>query len=522
MRWSTRIQLAAIVGLALLWRAAMLIHYKMIDTDAAYYGAVARFFADGNWQRGLDPLWPPFYPLLVSIPFRFGMPLEAAGVTVSLLASTACVVCCYFVAKRIAGPRGGLIAAVVTAVHPRLVTMSQGVLTEALYLFLAAAALALFVHSLRTDDPARESRQSIGIFLTGLATALAFLTKPEGFVFFVLLLAVAVASAVTRLARSREPRHPLSSALPALFLTLGFLIPTAPYLYDISKTEGRLILGEKGGLNFYLTYRPLYREEGIEVQPSDFASITGGGNEPAVGNYRVGKLIRSRPGAVAWRTVRNLTKALLNTIPVLMYGTFMALTMAGLLYRRRVPRSQYEWLFVAWIMAIAISVAPFFLMKRFFVATLPPLIVWCAIGIEELRHHMSVRLFKWTAIAGVVFSCVYTNYSLANKPWPVLYKEAGSWLRANAIQPVIVTGRKPEVSFYAESEFRPLEVQKTEALQGYLRDRGITHLVAEDYIMPSTHPHLAYLIDPAKAPAWLRPVYSATRDGHTLVLYKYE
>ena len=60
------------------------------------------------------------------------------------------------------------------------------------------------------------------------------------------------------------------------------------------------------------------------------------------------------------------------------------------------------------------------------------------------------------------------------------------------------------------------------ALQGYLQDRGITYLVAEDYIMPSTHPHLAYLIDPDKAPAWLRPVYSATRDGHTLVLYKYE
>ncbi|MEE9269051.1 MAG: glycosyltransferase family 39 protein [Candidatus Krumholzibacteria bacterium] len=510
-------QLALIFAFAVLWRVLMLFHYKMIDTDAAYYGAVARFFAEGHWERGLDPVWPPFYPWMMSIPVRLGLSLEASGILVSLLASAGCVVCCYFLARVIAGPRVGIMAAVVAAVHPRLVIISQSLLTEALYLFLTGTALALFCQSFQVVCRDVNGRASIGIFLTGIVLACAFLTRPEAVIFFVLLLAVTAGRAILQLAR----RQTLRMFLVPLLLVAGFLVPSMPYLYDVAKTEGRWIIGEKGALNFYLTYRDAYKAEGIQVQPSDYATITGASGERKPGNYHVGEFIRRRPGMVVRRTLGNLPSAILNKIPSLMYWPLMLLAISGIAYRRGVPRSMYETLFGVWILVIAVAISPLFLMRRFFAAALTPLIVWSAIGLEELRYRTSRRVFAWSAVVAVVGFCAYTNYSLGKRSWPVLYKEAGTWLKSNAANSVVLTGRKPEVSFYAGSEFRPLEVQNIEELEEYLQSERITHLVAEDYIMPSTHPDLAYLIDPQEAPVWLRPVFSARKDGHSLVLYEY-
>jgi 4-amino-4-deoxy-L-arabinose transferase-like glycosyltransferase len=521
MKPAARLQPLLVFAFAALWRTLLLLHHRMIDTDAAYYGAIARFFAAGHWERALDPLWPPFYPLLVSVPVRIGLPLDASGILVSILAGTGGVICCYLLAKVIAGPRVAMIAAVVAAVHPRLVVISQSFLTESLYVLLAGAALTLFVHSCRTDGLDTGHKRLTGVFLTGLTLSFVFLTKPEGIGFLVLLLAVAIARAVVPRWRRRVRQPALRAILWPLLLAVGFLIASAPYFYDVSRTGGSWVLGEKGGLNFYLTYRDAYRAEGIEPQLSDFAAITGERQVRKPGDYRVGELVRRRPGMVVRRVLLNTAKALLNTIPVLMYGTLMPLVIIAILYRRRVPRSSYEWLFGAWILVIVFAVSPFFLMKRFFVAALPPLIVWSAIGIEELRHRMSKRVFAWSAVIGVAFACAYASYSLGSKTWPMLYKDAGVWLKDNAEKPVVVAGRKPEVSFYAESEFRPLNVRTTEELEQYLRAQGITHLVAEDYIMPSTHPGLAYLIDAQEAPAWLHPVFSARKDGHSLVLYEY-
>lgn len=125
-------------------RAVFLVHYKMIDTDSAYYGNIARLFAAGHWQKALDPYWPPLYPFFASLLYRLGIGLEASGILVSLLASAGTVFLCFFLGKRLGGERAGLIAAGLAALHPRLISISQSFLTEPLFLFLSGAALALF------------------------------------------------------------------------------------------------------------------------------------------------------------------------------------------------------------------------------------------------------------------------------------------------------------------------------------------------------------------------------------------
>jgi hypothetical protein len=130
---SPSLVLLLIFILALAIRVVFLIHYGMIETDGAYYGAVARLFADGHWAKACDPYWPPLFPFLMILPFKLGLSLEASGIVISLLASAGCVIVCFFLAQLIAGEKAGLLAAGLAAVHPRLISISQSFMTESLY-----------------------------------------------------------------------------------------------------------------------------------------------------------------------------------------------------------------------------------------------------------------------------------------------------------------------------------------------------------------------------------------------------
>src|SRR5262245_43890684 len=94
--------LPLVTGVAI--RLAGLVFRPMIDTDGAYYGAVARWFAAGHWSKALDPVWPPLYPFLTSLGVRLGLAPDTAGIACSMLAGAVCVVAC----QRLAAALGGV------------------------------------------------------------------------------------------------------------------------------------------------------------------------------------------------------------------------------------------------------------------------------------------------------------------------------------------------------------------------------------------------------------------------------
>jgi 4-amino-4-deoxy-L-arabinose transferase-like glycosyltransferase len=510
--------------LAVVWRVIQLLHYKMIGTDDAYYASIARFFAGGYWERALDPYWSPFYPFLVSIPFRLGVSLEASGIAVSLLASAGSVILCFFLAKLIAGTRVAIIAAVIAALHPRLVIISQTFMTEALYLFLACAALALFCSQLNADILNRKKFSVVIFFFIGFILSLAYLTRPEGILYFALLFALCIAN----LTPKKIPFIKFVSlkasgwnySLPLIML-LGFVITSFPYLYNVARIEGRLLFGAKGSANFYGAYKDDYEQAGITVDKSDHDYIRGPKQARKPGNYHMLNFLRRRPGLIIKRTIQNIPRALLDKIPSLMYWPLTLLSLFGLIYRKNVPRSSYEKIFGIWILIPVVIYSPLFLLRRFFVITLPILIVWCAVGIEELRHMMSRKVFLIFTSICVVLLLIYTNFSISSKQSPILYKEAGLWLKKQAGRNLIVSGRKPELSFYAEAEFCPLKAQTVDDLQNFLAEENVTHLIVEDYILPQSHPGLASLLDTENAPQWLHQVYSSAKEGHRLIIYEF-
>jgi hypothetical protein len=358
----------------------------------------------------------------------------------------------------------------------------------------------------------------------GLLLSLAYLTRPEAFFSLLLVLALLTWSFVLEpaLKKGASPRNLAVHVLLIILVLVSFLVPSSPYLHRLMKLQGRFSLGEKAEANFYGAYKDAYKKAGIPIELSDYASITGPEIARRPGNYHVFQFARRRPGDIALRTAQNIPRALLDKMPSLMYWPLMLLSLVGLIYRKRTKRSSMDLIFGLWVLVPVVLYSPLFLYRRFFSVALPPLIVWSAVGLEELRYVVPRKIFRIFAGVGIVLLLVMANSDLSRQSWPILYKDAGRWLKASAEKPAVLTGRKPETSFYAEAEFRPLKAQNEEDLLNFLKSENVTHLVVEDYILPASHPQLAYLLNPHDAPPWLAPVYSAAKKGHTLIIYKFQ
>jgi hypothetical protein len=305
-------------------------------------------------------------------------------------------------------------------------------------------------------------------------------------------------------------------------MTAVFTAVPLLYIVQVTKLTGRLTLGEKAEANFYLAYKEDYKWEGIPVHHSDYTSITGFNQARKPGNYHVFEFIRKHPVKILIQTGRNIPRALFDKIPSLLSWPFLALGLFGLVYRKKILRSPLKKLYIFWILAAVLLYSPLFLYRRFFVATVPVFLALGAVGLEELRLHWKNRIYLFAGL-GVwsILSILGANSSLASQQWPVLYKEAGLWLKSRNITPLVLAARKPETSYYAQAEFRPLDGNDMEGLKFFLDRENVTHIVAEDYILPSSHPGLKDLLDPGRVPGWLHPVFRASKEGHHIIIYAY-
>jgi hypothetical protein len=174
--------LLLILTLGLSTRAAIIVYADrrpaMFDfPDTRRYLAVARNLAAGRGpmesetaRAGTDPL----YPALLSVGILAGLDtddqLVRFGRLINTLAGVASIALVASMAGRIAGPRGGLIAALIMAIDPMMNFFNALVLTETCYIMLLlAAAAALFRYS--------ESGTMVAIVAAGLFFGLATLTR---------------------------------------------------------------------------------------------------------------------------------------------------------------------------------------------------------------------------------------------------------------------------------------------------------------------------------------------------------
>ena len=179
-------------------------------------------------------IFPPFYSFTIAAFALVTGSEEIAGRVVSLLAGIALPVLVYAIARQMYGLTVARIAAFLVAVSPFLIATSANVMTESLYLALLFGAIVLALRLLATFD----WRDAAAL---GIAFGLAYLTRPEGVV-----IGVAVIASVGVFLIRKSARRALQVTAVA-YCALAIL--AVPYALFISRELGKPAFEATSGMN---------------------------------------------------------------------------------------------------------------------------------------------------------------------------------------------------------------------------------------------------------------------------------
>jgi 4-amino-4-deoxy-L-arabinose transferase-like glycosyltransferase len=210
-------------------------YVRLAESMFAGEGYIAMF-------GGPHVLYPPLYPILIGIFTPLTGSPEIAGRVVSLLSGLVLIWALWSIAARVFGARAGLMAGALAAFHPLAIALTVSVHTEPVWLALMACAVWLTV--LAIDEPTRKRAAGIGA-LTGLA----YLARPEGLAFALLLTGLVAFSWLWR--RGSFKRNAAFCAVAGV----AFLVFAVPYMAFLSSEAGTFRWEGKSGVNNILSAR---------------------------------------------------------------------------------------------------------------------------------------------------------------------------------------------------------------------------------------------------------------------------
>lgn len=158
-----------------------------IGGDAGFYHSAADLITHGHFlyreifgHAYVTAEHPPLFPLVLSLSSLLGFGSLLAHRIVGCLIGSMAVMLLAALAARFGGSRAGLVAGVVAALYPPLITADGLVMSEPLFVLTVAASLLL---ALRCYERAGV----LDAILLGVAIALATLTRGEGVLLLPLL-----------------------------------------------------------------------------------------------------------------------------------------------------------------------------------------------------------------------------------------------------------------------------------------------------------------------------------------------
>jgi hypothetical protein len=159
--------LGLLVAAALAVRVGVALLTPVIHIDGGRFSHMARLFAAGRWDEGLDyfPRMTPLYPILINL---FG-----DGAMVSAVCGAMTLLPIYFLTIRIWDRPTALLAAIICAFLPQSVYYGGQWLSEAPFVFFFFTAL-FFVYR------AAEDARFLDFLAVGLAGGAALMVRPEG------------------------------------------------------------------------------------------------------------------------------------------------------------------------------------------------------------------------------------------------------------------------------------------------------------------------------------------------------
>ncbi len=205
----------------------------VIKNDSVAFMQNAKYFASGDFASGLGHDYHPLYSLIMAALYKVVPNMELSGTIVSVFFGTLTVIVFYLIGKNVFDRKVSFISSIILAFHPYAVRFSADIISESTYFFFFISALGLGYFAIT-------NRKLLLFALTGICTALAYLTRPEG---IGLIIIVVSFSALKDCAKIKVLWK--EKLVSILVLVVSFFIFSMPYLVYIKKETGHWDLTKK-------------------------------------------------------------------------------------------------------------------------------------------------------------------------------------------------------------------------------------------------------------------------------------
>ena len=446
--------LLLLLGITFGLRLYAVLMAKGMAYDSVSYGFMARDFLKGNFIKGLSPAFHPFYPFLISLVSFDPSNVEIAGRFISLFFGTLTLIPVFYLTKEVVGQKAAVFSGLFYSCHPYLATYSGMLLSEATYWGLLMLSIYYFWKGLRNG-------KIFKIMISGLFLGLAYLTRPEGIVYFsIFLIWVVIYGGV------KKGWFKKLALIGALILPLFIL--TIPYLIHIHRETGQWFISKKA----------------VEIQ-SQFLKW---GERGAIEN------LYSKITQVASNIVHNLPFATYNYLRAYHFTLWLFLFFG--LIRARQKGNREEWYLASLVLLHLFFLSTFHRSTiRFSVPLIPLSLFWAGAGVFEIQKvFQKIRMKdpgKWVSFLIILSILVQLPQTLRpERRHREEQKKVGLWLKQNTPEGSIM-GNSPQEAFYAGREFIviPSGVPTREGpgmsykeIIHFARQKGIKYILVNSYV----------------------------------------
>ncbi|MCP4267449.1 MAG: hypothetical protein GY777_18115, partial [Candidatus Brocadiaceae bacterium] len=115
----------------------------VIKNDSVHFMQNAKYFASGDFAKGLGHDYHPLYSLIMAALYKVLPNMELCGTIVSVLLGTLTVIVFYLIGKSIFDRKISVISSIILAFHPYAVRFSADIISDSTYFFFFISALGL-------------------------------------------------------------------------------------------------------------------------------------------------------------------------------------------------------------------------------------------------------------------------------------------------------------------------------------------------------------------------------------------
>lgn len=517
---------------------------RVVKFDETTYLEIARNLVTGQGLvRGMYPesgqvelLHPPLQSIVLALSYLVTGDLEWASNLAYALFGGLLLLPVFYITLRIYDLRTAWLVAILLAIFPALTVsvLYWGAMIEPLFLCLIFGGLAALLAGLEDNRLGRFAA-------AGGLLGVAYLTRPEGFVYFVAFLTLALLCLA-----ERPGLGSLRTWRPLGLFVLSFVLFAAPYVGYLHAYTGRWMLSGN--------YKAWQISEAMASKnPATWAAYDRAGSDrwfnaleasakkiwpprELMEGSVLGQIL-AHPMRLVHQTYANIhiLREVFFHKHVFWYG-LLPLVMLALFKRpweRR--RLRHEAFLVTTIIVLMLVFLPMGVLIRYFAPAFPVLLMWSARGTLELGVWVqeTVGMVRERAFAGGRLKAMLSwlpagmlvFFFLAMIPVAVSvelddasfgHKQAGLWLKTHTPADAKVMHRSGIISFYSDRRETGSPNTDWVRLLKFARSQGANYLVVDTGDLTKLRPQLAFILE-NRTPE-LELVYSfKERTGETLV-----